>query len=431
MAEIQPFKAIHYNTEVVKNLSKVVAPPYDVINKVQQEELFDRDPNNIIRLDLNPAADPYPEAAKELQRMLKVKALVVDSEPAIYPCLQTSLKDSSDKSRDGKTVTRRGFISWIKLEPFEAGVVLPHEHTLSGPKMDRLKLMTATKASFSQIFSLYGDPGKKLEKDYDRLAKTKPFLEADQDGVNNKIYRITDATTLKLFQDLFKNMPVYIADGHHRYETALEYQKQMKAKNPKHTGKEAYNYIMMYFTNIFDSGLVVYPTHRILHSIAGFDTNKMISEVKTHFDFVGKSDVHSLAASLLTAGDHAYGLILPEKKYYLMKLKSGSDVRSIVKENVPAPVKRLDVTLLHDYVLTQTLGISKEAQEKKLNINYTIDMHEVDAAVQAGKGQLGFILNPTKVEQVKEVADAKAVMPQKSTYFYPKLLSGLLLSGLE
>ncbi len=425
MADIQPYKAIHYNTGEVKDLSKVVAPPYDVINKEQQKELFDRDPNNIIRLDLNPASDPYPAAAKEMQRMLGEKALVVDSEPAIYPYFQTF------ETQDGKTVTRRGFVSWIKLEPFEAGVVLPHEHTLSGPKMDRLKLMNATKASFSQIFSVYGDQDKTLEKVYDKLANEKAFLEADQDGVNNKIFRIADADTVKVFQDLFRSMPVYIADGHHRYETALEYQKQMKTKNPDHTGKEAYNYIMMYFTNIFDSGLVVYPTHRILHSIAGFDSSKLVDTVKTHFDLAAKSDVDALASSLLSAGDHAYGMILPEKKYYLMKLKSGSDVLSIVKEDVPPPVKNLDVTLLHDYVLTQILGISKEAQEKKLNINYTIDRHEVDEAVQSGKGQVGFILNSTKVEQVKEVADAKAVMPQKSTYFYPKLLSGLLLSGLE
>ncbi len=432
MADIQPYRAIHYNTEVVEDLSKVVAPPYDVINKEQQKELFDRDPNNIIRLDLNPASDPYPAAASEMQRMLNEKALVVDSEPALYLCFQTF------KTMDGKSVTRRGFVSWIKLEPFEAGVVLPHEHTLSGPKMDRLKLMTATKASFSQIFSIYGDPSKTIEKEYDKLAKSKPFLEAEQDGVNNRIYRITDAATLKVFRDLFKNMAVYIADGHHRYETALEYQKQMKAKNPNHTGKEAYNYIMMYFTNIFDSGLVVYPTHRILHSLSGFDPNKLVDAVKVHFDLAAKPDVDTLASSLLSAGDHAYGMILPEKKYYLMKLKPQSDVLSIVKEDVPPPVKRLDVTLLHDFVLTQTLGISKEAQEKKLNINYTIDRHEVDDAVQfpktgssTGNGQVGFILNSTKVEQVKEVADAKAVMPQKSTYFYPKLLSGLLLSGLE
>ena len=425
MADIQPFKAIYYNTEIVKDLSKVVAPPYDVINKEQQQELFKRDPNNIIRLDLNPDPDPYPSAAKEMQRMLKERALVQDSDPAIYPYLQTF------KTQDGKTVTRRGFVSWIKLEPFEAGVVLPHEHTLSGPKMDRLKLMTATKASFSQIFSIYGDQGKVLEKEYDRAAKSKPFLEADQDGVNNRIYRIVDKGTVKVFQDLLARIPVYIADGHHRYETALEYQRIMKGKNPKHTGKEAYNYIMMYFTNIFDSGLVVYPTHRILHSLGGFDSKKLMDTVKAHFDMTAKSDVDSLASSLLSAGDHAYGMVLPEKKYYLMKLKPGSDVLSIVKENVPAPVKRLDVTLLHDYVLTQTLGISKEAQEKKLNLNYTIDRHEVDEAVQSGKGQLGFILNSTKVEQVKEVADAGAVMPQKSTYFYPKLLSGLLLNGLE
>ncbi len=425
MADIQPFKAIHYNTSVIGDLSKVVAPPYDVISKEQQEEFYKRGPNNIIRLDLNHDPDPYPSAAAEMKRMMNEKALVQDAEAAIYPCFQTF------KTQDGATVTRRGFISWIKLEPFEAGVVLPHEHTLSGPKMDRLKLMTATKASFSQIFSVYGDQGKTLEKEYGKLANAKPFLEADQDGVNNRVYRITDPATVKVFQDLLKKIPVYIADGHHRYETALEYQRIMKEKNAKHTGKEAYNYIMMYFTNIFDSGLVVYPTHRILHSLAAFDGNKLIESVKKHFDFSTKPDVDSLASSLLAAGSHSYGMILPEKKYYLMKLKPGSDVLSIVKENVPPPVKRLDVTLLHDYVLTQTLGISKEAQEKKLNINYTIDRHEVDKAVQGGKGQLGFILNSTKVEQVKEVADAGAVMPQKSTYFYPKLLSGLLSSSLE
>ncbi len=425
MADIQPFKSIHYNVEVVEDLSQVVAPPYDVISREEQRELFNRNPNNIIRLDLNPAADPYPAAADEMRRMLNEKALVQDAEPAIYPCFQTF------KTHDGSVVTRRGFVSWIKLEPFDAGVVLPHEHTLSGPKMDRLKLMTATKASFSQIFSVYGDESRTLEKVYDDLAKGKPFLEADQDGVNNKIYRIVDSATVKIFQGLLKNMPVYIADGHHRYETALEYQRKTMEKDPRHTGKEAYNYIMMYFTNIFDSGLVVYPTHRILHSVSGFEAGKLIEAVKIHFELSPKNDVDSLAASLAAAGDHSYGMILPDSKYYLMKLKPGSDVLSIVKENVPAPVKKLDVTLLHDYVLTQKLGISKEAQEKKLNINYTIDRHEVDKAVQSGKGQVGFILNSTKVEQVKEVADAGAVMPQKSTYFYPKLLSGLLLSSLE
>jgi len=424
MADIQPFKAIHFNQSKI-NLSEVVAPPYDVISKSLQDELYRRNPNNIIRLDLNREADPYPAATSEMKRMLKEEALVQDNEPAIYPYFQTF------ETQDGTMVTRRGFVSWLKLEPFEAGVVLPHEHTLSGPKADRLKLMTATKSSFSQIFGIYSDVTKTLEREYDRLSGTKPFLEADQDGVNNRVYRITDSPTIMAFQELLKKIPVYIADGHHRYETGLEYQRIMKEKNPHHTGKEAYNYIMMYFTNIFDSGLVVYPTHRILHSLNSFDGNKLVDSVKKCFDLAQKSDVDSLASSLATAGDHSYGMILPDKKYFLIKLKSSEDVLSIVKEDVPAPVKRLDVTLLHDYVLRQTLGISKEAQEKKLNLNYTIDRHEVNDAVQSGKGQLGFILNSTKVEQVKEVADAGAVMPQKSTYFYPKLLSGLLLGSLE
>lgn len=425
MAEIQPFKAIHFNTKIVDDLSKVVAPPYDVISKSQQEELYRRSPNNIVRLDLNRETDPYPAASAEMQRMLKEKVLVQDDAPAVYPYFQTF------KTQDGKTVTRRGFISWIRLVPFDAGVVLPHEHTLSGPKMDRLNLMKATKASFSQIFGIYGDATKTIEKEYDKLADQKPFLEADQDGVNNKVYKITDASVIEVFRKLLGGIPVYIADGHHRYETGLEYRRQMREKNPRHKGDEPYNFIMMYFTNIFDSGLVVYPTHRILHSLSNFDEIKLIDAVKKHFDLVQKPNLDELADTLAASGAHSYGMILPQKKYHLMKLKPGSDVLSIVKEELPAPVKRLDVTLLHDFVLRQTLGISKEAQEKKLNINYTIEKREVDEAVQSGKAQLGFILNSTKVEQVKEVADAGAVMPQKSTYFYPKLLSGLLLSALE
>lgn len=424
MAVIKPFKAIHYNTNLI-DLSQVVAPPYDVIGKKLQDELYKKNPNNIIRLDLNRESNPYPAAAAEMQRMLKEKVLVQDSEPAVYPYFQTF------RTQDGKEVTRRGFVSWIKLEPFEAGVVLPHEHTLSGPKVDRLNLLTATKATFSQIFCLYGDRSKILEKEYDHFKNTQSYLEADYDGVNNKIYRITDAATMKIFQNVMSNLPVYIADGHHRYETALEYRRLMHEKNPKHEGEAAYDHIMMYFTNIFDSGLVVYPTHRIIHSLANFDAEKLLEALRVCFELMPKSSVDELARSLASAGSYSFGMILPQKKYYLMKLKAGADVLSIVKENVPAPVKRLDVTLLHDFVLRQILGISKEAQEKKLNINYTIDGDEVDEAVQQGKGQVGFLLNSTKVEQVQEVADARAVMPQKSTYFYPKLLSGMLISGLE
>ncbi|MCL4511212.1 MAG: DUF1015 domain-containing protein [Bacteroidetes bacterium] len=466
MADIRPFKAIYFNTSLT-DLSRVVAPPYDVIDKSLQDELYKRSPNNIVRLDLNRESNPYPAAAAEMQRMLKEKVLVPDSEASIYPYFQTfktqdgpkvddsrrvglrprrgsttpygivdRLVESSTTRRDpdlrrDKTVTRRGFVSWIKLEPFEAGVVLPHERTLSKPKEDRLNLMISTKATFSQIFSLYGDQNKTLEKEYDKLKSTKSYLEADYDGVNNKIYRINDSATIKTFQNLLSKLAVYIADGHHRYETALEYQRLMREKNPKHTGEEPYNFIMMYFTNIFDEGLVVYPTHRIIHSLSNFDSNKLVETVKTFFELTPKSDVNALASSLNSAGDYSFGMILPQKKYLLMKLKNSADILSVVKENVPAPVKRLDVTLLHDYVLRQTLGISKEAQEKKLNINYTIDRHEVDNAIQLGKAHVGFILNSTKVEQVREVADAGAVMPQKSTYFYPKLLSGVLLNGLE
>jgi len=299
--------------------------------------------------------------------------------------------------------------------------------------------MMATKASFSQIFGLYGDKNKTLEKEYDKIAKgmehgarhDELFLEAEYDGVKNEIYRITDPHVLKIFEEVLSRLTVYIADGHHRYETALEYQRLMREKNPVQNAEAAYDYIMMYFTNIFDSGLVVYPTHRIIHSLNDFDNDKFINQVKNYFDLTLKSNVDELASSLASSGVHSFGMILPQKKYFLIKLKTSADILSIVKENVPTSVKKLDVTLLHDVILRQILGISKEAQEKKLNINYTIDKNEVDGAIQSGISQIGFLLNPTKVEQVQEVADAGAVMPQKSTYFYPKLLSGMLISQVN
>jgi len=424
MALIKPFRPFHYNTDKL-DLSKVVAPPYDVISEKLQGELYDSSPENIIRLDLNCESDPYAAAAVELKRMLRENVLVRDGEPAIYPYFQKFTTIGGDE------VTRRGFVSWIKLEPFEAGVVLPHEHTLSGPKMDRLRLMKATGASFSQIFSLYGDQNRVLEKEYDRLESAKPFLQARYDNISNTVYRITDAQTVRVFQKLLEHIPVYIADGHHRYETALEYQRQAHLENPAAAGDESYDYIMMYFTNMFDEGLVVYPTHRIIHSVSSFDRETFLETVGAKFGLTKCADLNNLVSVLHASGPFAFGLILPGSRYFLLKLKKTENVLAVIKENLPAPVKRLDVTLLHDVVLDQILGISKEAQEKKLNINYTIEKDEVDAAIQSGKGQIGFLLNPTKVEQVREVADAGAVMPQKSTYFYPKLLSGLLLSSLK
>lgn len=423
MATIRPFKAIYYNKKIT-NLSEVVAPPYDVIDKKLQEELYGRSPHNIVRLDLNRDSNPYLSASREFERMLKENILIVDDDECIYPYFQTF------QTLDGGQVTRRGFVAWIKLEPFEAGVVLPHERTLSKPKEDRLNLMLSTNATFSQIFGLYSDKELQLEANYEALQLSEPFLYAEYDSVKNTVYRIKDKDTISRFMDLMSKREVYIADGHHRYETALEYQKIMKSKNPHHNGTEPYNFIMMYLTNVFDSGLVVYPTHRIIHSLNNFNKDEFLNKIGEVFELQTMGNIEELAAALKSAGQYSFGLVLPTTKYYLIRLYKDKDVMKVIKEDLPVPVKKLDVTLLHDYIIDQVLGISKSAQEKKININYTIDRSEVDEAVQSGKAQIGFLLNPTRVQQVQEVAQARAVMPQKSTYFYPKLLSGILNSRL-
>lgn len=441
MAEIIPFRAVLYNKAKVGDLNKVMAPPYDVISPKLQDELYSRHQNNVVRLILSkiePAdsegSDRYSRAAADLNKWLSEGVLVRDEKPSIYYYKQTyTLKT-------GKTQTRKGFIALARLVDFGKGVH-PHEKTLSGPKADRLRLMQAADANMSCIFSLYSEPSLGINKALDAAINgvSADIDVKDDDGIANTLWRVSDPASVKAVTDALKDKSLFIADGHHRYETALNYRNQMRDKNPNHTGNEPYNFVLMYFSNMDDEGMTIWPTHRVVHSLNNFDETAFLDRCAEYFDIekfsFTEADEQSRRKSFLErlekAGKDsvAIGLNMRAKDaYYVLTLKNAGIMDMVFGDRIPDVFKALDVTVLHSLVLSMILGITQEAQEKQQNLVYVKSYEEALSACRKDANQIAFLLNPTRIEQVKSVALAGFVMPQKSTYFYPKLLSGLVLN---
>ncbi|MCL4872703.1 DUF1015 family protein [bacterium] len=441
MAEIIPFRGVLYNPAKVGDLNKVMAPPYDVIPPAKQDELYDRHPNNVIRLifgkvrpEDREGSDRYSRAASDFQRWLSEGVLVQDERPCMYYYTQTY------SEKDGSRKTRKGFIALSKLMDFGKGIH-PHERTLSGPKADRLKLMQASDANFCSIFSLYSDPALKANKLLDAAASgRKPDIDVtDDDGTVNRVWRVDDQKVLDVITESMKDKALFIADGHHRYETALNYRNMMREKAGNQTGNEPYDYVMMYFSNMDDEGMTIWPTHRVVHSLVDFNPDGFLSKCAGYFDLrefsYGKPDEAAVREAFLKelkkAGESAVALglhIRARDIYYLLTIKSQDTMDKVFGGAIPEVFKRLDVTVLHSLIFAKILGMTQEAQERQENLVYVKSFEEVIAACSNDKNQLVFLLNNTKIEQVKAVAEAGFVMPQKSTYFYPKLLSGLTIN---
>lgn len=424
MATIIPFKAIRYNQSKV-SMRNVVAPPYDVITPEQQNGYYDKDPFNIVRLILGREEDRYAAAAKTYAEWQQSGILMRDTVPSMYPLVQTF------KTTDGKTVQRKGFIALCHLEEFEKKIVLPHEKTLSKAKEDRFKLFKATGSNFSQIFSLYSDPGKNIDATIDRIHSTPPIIDVEFESVRNQLWMIHDEAVIRFVAGEMEPKQVLIADGHHRYETGLAYRDLMRSQNPNHTGKELYNYIMMFFTNLDDEGLVIFPTHRVMHSLPAYDGAALVATLQKHFDVQVYPTAQMMSDAMKKNDRFTYGFVSHHSsKFYTARLKNESDLHELVPDDLPSEVKTLDVVLLHHYFIRQLLGVSQDAQEKKLNIHYLQSIHESVEEVAAGKSQIAFFVNPTKIEQVRGVSKSGNTMPQKSTFFYPKLISGLVLNKM-
>lgn len=438
MAVIEPFRGIRYNPDKVGDLNLVTAPPYDIIPERLQKKLYQGHPNNVIRLELNREApgdnekdNRYTRAAGYLRQWLEQGILVREEEPVIY----AYFIDYPDQK--GKEKTLKGFIARLRLEEFESGVVLPHENTLAGPKADRLRLMEACHANLSPIFSLYSNPAREITPILDEAAEHAPLARVtDMEGVLHRIWAVRGRKAIQKIQEVLADRPLFIADGHHRYETALAYRDAMRDATGRRDGRQGFDYVMKYISNMDEPGLTIYPTHRLIDHLAGFRLERYIEQVESYFDveafpFLRKKKFLRTLESLGDK-DHAFGLYTTESDdLFLLTLKDPEKIRSLFQPSLSPVVRELDVTILHTVLLDHLLGIGEKELKAQSHVRYVKDSEDALHTVNDRDAQLAFLLNATRMEQLREVSVKREKMPQKSTYFYPKLLTGLVLNSLE
>ncbi|MEZ4221290.1 MAG: DUF1015 domain-containing protein [Polyangiaceae bacterium] len=412
-------------------LPKVVAPPYDVIDAGLRARLAARDPHNIVHLDL-PEGDGdarYAHARELFQAWQADGVLRRLGEPAFWRYAQTF-----DPPGGGARCSRRGFFGLVRAVPFSTGTVLPHERTLSGPKADRIKLSRATRATLSPQFMLYSDPSHSLDPVLDTA---RPFAQfTTDDGVEHELSRVTDSAAIATISRGLESSRLLIADGHHRYETAVtladEIDAEARARGPVSELGE-HRYTPVFLTNGDDPALMVFPTHRLIHSLPRFDFDTLCQGARAIFEVKPlEGAVREWTAALARAGTSSVCAVAPDGRAALLCLRPDADLgKHPVLSRRPDVLRSTAVALLHDGILEHLLGITPEAQAAKTNIRYLQDASTGVDMLRAGKGQGLFMLNATPIRTIREVAESGEVMPQKSTFFYPKVPTGLLIHTLR
>lgn len=426
MAEIKGYKGLRFNCEKAGKIEELVCPPYDIISDQQREEYIKTNPHNIIRLELPKGDDKYNKAAEILKDWLEKGILVKEEKPAIYIY-------EEEFTAYGERKAIKGIICRVKLEEFSKGIILPHEFTLSKAKEDRLNLMKATNCNFSQIYSLYMDGGKNTLGKIDSLSKSEPDIQLqDNDNVTHRMWIIKDEKAIADICSDFTDRKLYIADGHHRYETALNYRNYLREQGLAKEG-DACDYQMMMLVDMEHPGLVVFPTHRLVRNLDSFNAERVIDGCKEYFDVTEHSDINTIESTLMelyNQGKKAYAFYCGGSNYKLLVLKDTNIIKKLLP-NASTATQQLDVTILHTLILEKIFGIDAENMAKQINLTYTKIFDEAISSVQQGNSQCAFILNPTRVSEIREVASNGEKMPQKSTYFYPKMITGLVMNQLE
>jgi len=399
MADVEPLNALHYDLAKVGGLQPVAAPPYDVIDATQRAELVGRSPYNVVEVDLpENGTDPYGHAASVLARWSQEGVVVRDDTPALWALAQDYT------GPDGQARTRHGVFARVKVTDYGPGRIRPHERTHPGPKEDRLRLTRATRANLSPIFSLYDDPGNAAWKAVEPFTQDAPWgTVTDDDGTVHKLWRITDPDAIAAFKAALKDTELLIADGHHRYETARVYHQE----NP------SADHVLMCLVALQDSGLTVFPTHRL---VSNADRAKLQAALER--------DWTTEPRDTLSIGYYADG---EERTLYLKDWA----IADAALEGKPEPYRRLDTAVLEALILKQALGMTEDDISHFNGLNYARTPEEARAKVDAGEADAAFFMSPTPVERVRDVAAAGENMPPKSTYFFPKVLTGMIFNPLE
>jgi uncharacterized protein (DUF1015 family) len=417
MAEIQPLRALHYAPAVAGALQDVIAPPYDVIDAEQRAALVARSPYNVVRVDLpeDPeGGDVYAHAARLLEQWRADGAVVPDDAPAIWILRQ------SYTGPDGRSLTRQGFFARVRVTDYGAGRIRPHERTHPGPKEDRLRLTRATRANLSPIFSLYSDPEQRAWQALAPFTADAPWGDAvDDEGTRNELWRVADADTIAAVQAALADAELLIADGHHRYETARAYAEEVG-------GEGDHRYVLMCLVALQDPGLTIFPTHRLVKDTTPAQQEALAQTLRADFDIAPSDEL----APGPDGGPLSLGYIDAHfATPYRLTLRDQQTAEDALADHTP-PYRRLDAAVLEALLLKGPLELTDDDISHLHRFGYARTAEQARQLVESGAFDLAFVLRPTPVEQVREVAEAGVSMPPKSTYFFPKLPTGLVFNPL-
>ncbi|MCK5576829.1 MAG: DUF1015 domain-containing protein [Dehalococcoidales bacterium] len=433
MAEVHPFRGLRYNKSVVGDIGAVICPPYDIITPKMEEELYQSSPYNFIHIEHNrqlpqdsDTDNRYTRSAEIMNKWLRQGVLVTDDTPALY------IHDHCFIHR-GRELWRRGLTVTVKLEEWHRNVVRPHEGTLAEPKDDRINLLWALGANTSSILAMFDDGERQIYSLLAEMESGKPIITAGHGGEKHHVWTITEPRIADEICRSFNRKPLYIADGHHRYESALTYQRQQLARTPAASPKESFNFVMMTLVDFNDPGLVILPPHRLLRGLPPSKVTGLADKLASFFDIQELSlDVpgawQRVDELLNEAGSIRLVLFgLADRNLLILTLHDLAAASQMMPYFHSELYKRLDVSLVDHIILEELLGLSGEDEAK---ISYNYNRQDAVNQVLTGAFQLAFIISPVKAQTIKAIADAGDRMPRKSTYFYPKLPSGLVFNRL-
>ncbi|QQR80405.1 MAG: DUF1015 domain-containing protein [Deltaproteobacteria bacterium] len=427
--DIAPFKAIRYNSQKVK-LENVVSPPYDVISPALQNELYQKSPFNMVRIDYGKVQegdqkgnDRYNRSQQSFTEWQNEQVLIRDETPSIYLYEQVYEAKVGDRK---ETRSRKGFYAAKNLQEFGKGNVLPHEKTLSGPKEDRFLLMQATSANLSPIFSLYMDREKKVAQLLAPFYETEPLYDFENGGIREKLWKLSDPAVISKVQEALADKKFFIADGHHRYETGINYRNSLKAQGDFSEDSSA-NYILMFFSEMSDPGLIILPTHRVVKNWPNFQAAGFVEKLKTAFDVLETgADSTKLTARLEYHGKSHLVLGIAFKNEWIILTTKPESIASLH----PA-LQKVDTAILHQVILRQILGMKDEEERNPQHLSFVKDNALTLEALQHPETSFVVMLNCPQMDVLEEVAAAGLILPPKTTYFYPKILTGLLIHPID